>query len=194
MSTLPDAFSPPDDARLELTMAAMRSERRNRPRFLLVVASLVLVASLIHLLWTFTGRATAQAGLNRASSSLANVQGYVSQLTALEEKRSSPRFAPDNDMEGKLMRFAEQVGLGRPQITPKNVSSTFKGFRRIAYQGVITEADPALLLRWVTESTDGRNFPGLEVETLKLTPGRVLSSGQVGWTLDITFRRWERQP
>lgn len=196
MSTLPGGFSPsPDDARLELTMAAMRAERRNRPRMLLVLAALILVAAVVNLLWTFTKRATADAGLSRVSASLANVKIVVDQLKTLEEKRLSPKYAIDNDMDGKLMRFAsETIGLTRPEIQVRPGSSGVKGFTKRLYPGTITEADPAMLLRWVSEATDGRlpQFAGLEVETLTLKPGRTLESGKVGWTLTVTFRRWER--
>ena len=195
MSAMPDGFpGPGDDSRLELTMAALRSERRNRPRLVLVVALLVLVAAVVNLLWTFANRAAAATSLSRATGSLASIQGVVSQLQSLEERRSSPKYERDNDMEGKLGRFAVQVGLPRTEVVAKDPTSSLKGFRKRTYTAQITEADPELLLSWVTKSTDGVNFPGLEVETLKMTPGRTLDSGKISWTLDITFRRWERLP
>jgi hypothetical protein len=183
-----------DDARLELAMAAMRSERRNRPRYLVLIALLVLVVAVVNLLWTFTSRAAAAASLSRATASLANIQGVISQLQTLEERRTSPKFDPDNDMEGKLSRYAMQLGLPRVEVAAKEPTSSLKGFRKRTYTTQVQEQDPDLLLSWITKSTDGVTFPGLEVEQLKLVPGRVLESGKVGWTLDITFRRWERLP
>lgn len=195
MSSMPNGLpNGADDARLELAMAAMRSERRNRPRFLLLIALLVLVVAVVNLLWTFTSRAAASASLGRATASLANIQGVISQLQTLDERRASSKYEPDNDMEGKLSRYAVQLGLPRVEVAAKEPSSSLKGFRKRTYTAQLPEEDPALLLSWVTKSTDGKTFPGLEVEQFKMVPGRTLESGKVGWTLDITFRRWERLP
>jgi hypothetical protein len=194
MSTMSGGYSSQDDGRLELSMAAMRSERRNRPRILLVVASVILLAALVNLLWTFTKRAAVATSLSRANASLANVGGVVDQLESLEEKRSSPRYDPQNDMEGMISRFAGQVGLVRPEVVVKNQSSAFKGFQKRTYATQIPESDPDLLLDWMARATDGVTFPGLEIELFKLTPGRTLENGKIAWSLDITFRRWERTP
>jgi hypothetical protein len=198
MSTMPSSFQPPtgpaDDSRLELAMAAMRRERRNRPRALPMLALVVLAVAVASLIWTFSVRAAAATRLSRASSSLANIQGVVSQLDAMETQRNDPKYNPEIDMVGKLQRFAAQLELPRVEVRQTNptTSVNVKGFTKRVYVTVIPDTDPALLLRWVAESTNGVNFPGLEVEMLKLTPGRTLENDTVGWTLDIAFRRWER--
>lgn len=197
MSTMPSAFPPPgDDSRLELAMAASRAERRNRPRALAVLAVLVLAGAVAHLLWTMAVRGTQTARLSRASSQMASIQGVVSQLKSAQTTRADPKYNPANDMVGRLQRFADQVGLPRPQVQEKDPTTTagVKGFIKKVYSTVINDADPALLLEWVTRSTDGENFPGLEIEQMKLTPGRTLENGTVAWSLDIAFRRWERLP
>ncbi len=194
MSTLPETFSSSaDDSRLELAMAAARSERRNRPRLLIVIALIILIVAVINLLWTFTQRAAAATSLSRARASYANIQGVVAELESLAEKRSSPKYNPEIDLEGKLGRFAESpIGLPKIEVSVRSTSSNLKGFREMVYQAVVPEADPQLLLRWVTESIVA--FPGVEIKSLRMTPGRTLENGTVAWTLDISFRRWERTP
>jgi hypothetical protein len=195
VSTLPDTFSSSaDDSRLELAMAAARSERRNRPRLLIVVALLILIVAAINLLWTFTQRAAAATSLSRARASLANVDGIVAELERLAEKRASPKYNAEIDLEGKLGRFAEdpRIGLPKIEVNVRSTSSNLKGFKEMVYQAVVPESDPQLLLRWVTESLAA--FPGVEIKSLRMTPGRTLENGTVAWTLDISFRRWERTP
>jgi hypothetical protein len=185
-----------DDGRLELSMAAIRSERRNRPRALPIMAALVLVAALGYLMWTSAARAAASSRLSRSSSQLASIEGVVAQLKGVQAQRGDPKYNPANDMVGRLQQFAVQVGLPRPQVQEKDPTTTagVKGFTKKIYTTVINDADPALLLAWVTRSTDGENFPGLEIEQMKLTPGPTLEDGKVAWSLDIAFRRWERLP
>lgn len=195
MSAFPTAPSQ-DDGRLELSMAAARAERRNRPRLMLILASLILLIAIISVFWSFTARTAAHASLSRANSTIANIRGVVDQLEILEDKRLDPKYNPDSGMETKLQQFAVQVGLARPEVSAKdpNISAAIKGFRKRVYSTVINESDPDLLMRWVAEATNGTSFPGLEVESLKLTPGRTLESGKIAWNLDVSFRRWERQP
>ena len=198
MSTMPSSFPPApgaaDDARLELAMAAMRRERRNRPRALPMLALVILGIAVAYLIWTFSIRAAAATRLTRASASLANIQGVVAQLDAMEKQRSDPKYNPEIDMVGKLQRFAAQLQLPRVEVRQTNptTSVSVKGFTKRVYTTVVSDTDPALLLKWVAESTNGVNFPGLEVDMLKLTPGRTLENDTVGWTLDIAFGRWER--
>jgi hypothetical protein len=198
MSTMPPGLAPPaDESRLELAMAAMRSERRNRPRALPVLALLVLAVAVGYLVWTFTLRATAATRLSRATSSLGSIEGVIGQLQAMQAQRDDPKYDPQNDMVGRLQRYATStIGLPRVEVQQKDptTSATVKGFTKRVYTTIVADADPALLLEWVTKATDGQTFPGLEIEQIKLTPGRTLEDGKVAWTLDIAFRRWERQP
>jgi hypothetical protein len=196
MSTMPTGFSAsPDDSRLELSMAAMRSERRNRPRFVVVIALLVLVGAVANLAWTFMARTAAATRLTRATASLGSIQGVIGQLETMEAERTSPKYDP-MDMVVRLQNFATQVGLPRPEVQAKDPQTTanVRGFNKRVYTTVISNADPEQILRWVAEATDGVTFPGLETDSFKLTPGSVLPNGKVGWTLDIAFRRWERKP
>lgn len=196
MSTMQNGFlPPPDDSRLELTMAAMRSERRNRPRMLPIAAAVVLVAALAYLGWTFTVRSAAATRLARDNSSYANIQGVVAQLEAVQALRENPKYNADNGLVGKLQVFASSMDL-RVEVQQKQAptSNSVKGFTKWLYTTIISDADPSLALRWIAESTDGQNFPGLEVDQIKLTPGRTLETGTVAWTVDVAFSRWERQP
>lgn len=195
MSMMPNATSPPDDGRIELAMAAARTERRNRPRGLVVLAAVVLAASIVFLLWVLASRAAAATSLSRANASLAVIDGVTKQLDAMERQRASPRFNPENDMVGLLQRFAGSLGLPRTEVSSKDptTAAAVKGFVKRTYSTTINEADPELLLSWVAQSSDGAKFPGLEIDSMRLTPGRTSETGRVVWNLDITFRRWERQ-
>lgn len=189
-----DSGSPggPADSTLELVMAAAAAQNASRPRYLIVAALAFLLGSIAYLVWVIAAQGAAAQQLGRASTNLANVKSTVAQVKEAYNPEARRRFDPDPTIINKLTTIAEACGL--PGIVPSTAADirNVKGYVVKQYSVNVTEKDPAVLLTWLSRVTGDTEIPGLDLARVKFTPGFVLPSGVVGWNMEATFRRWQR--
>jgi hypothetical protein len=190
-----------EDARFELLMAAAAAERSNRPRALVVAACVLLVLALGYLLVSTVSRAAAVTRLAATRSEVRNLERVVNQLKELQATGTGDIHRAMNTTFGYIEKMAQSVGLPAVQVKSSEGTSGPEGFVLRSYRATVVEQDPEKLLQWINKVEAGDLVPndpidptpGLQVGTIKLTPGKVLESGKVGWNLDVTFKRWERR-
>jgi len=117
------------------------------------------------------------------------VQGVV-QIKELEAAGSQDNgadgLAPISDFLSRVEGYARDAGLESKLSIPVPRRDRSRGLVRVRH--VYTNiTDPSLehLFRWVELTQE--KIPGLFVLSLTLKP-----AGNRGWSMDITFARWER--
>jgi hypothetical protein len=176
-----------EDLRYELADAARVAETGNKPRGLLVVATLLFLVAGIALVVTLRQRESAAKQFRVQSDYETRLDNLEVQFQTVESLRGSGRAEGSehlNDLYTRIERAAETAGLVNKPAIPPPSSSASRG--AIKYQYVYKMQDPNLqnLLAWVEEAR--AKVPGLEVASLEIVP----TAKQ--WKFDITFVRWER--
>ena len=185
-------MGPTRDASLELAMAAASAQNASKPRYLIVFASLMLVFAVAYLLWVITAQGAAARQLNKSQASLDTLKVTIAQVKATYDPESMKRYEPNQRVINQLTTSAEQSGL--PGVVPSTAADirNVKGYVIKQYSVSLAEKDPAVLLQWLQRVTNDSEIPGLDLARIKLTPGYKLPNGVVGWNMEVTFRRWQR--
>lgn len=180
------------DTSLELAMAAASAQNASKPRYLIVLASLMLVGAAAYLLWVITAQGAAARQLNKSQASLDTLKVTIAQVKTTYDPESMKRYEPNQRVINQLTTSAEQSGL--PGVVPSTAADirNVKGYVIKQYSVSIAEKDPAVLLQWLQRVTNDSEIPGLDLARIKLTPGYKLPNGVVGWNMEVTFRRWQR--
>ena len=207
-----------DTARLELTMAAAANERANRPAFLVVLAMVILVGAIIYLLVGLRALWSADERVALANNTTQRVIHLVAQVKATSASPMEANLAPDPRLGAKLEQAASAIGLQLVGDISTNVisSSVGAGLQQREFSARAENADPAMVLAWLAKSQDQKEFPGLHVYNITLTPGGKTPSATPttprpgalpipqpgahddsryagGWTLNVKFIRYERK-
>ncbi len=190
-------MSPPplrDEARFELAMSAAMRERRNRPRALVFGAGAVLALALLAAGLGLRERAGARDELGQAQSSAASVARMLADLESMRasdaQSGDAGAGAPFPNLISTLEDLATRAGMkDRPQ-QPRTASDerTYPGVAVHSYFYSAVKADGLEpLLQWIRLGT--QEIPGLELFSID-----DLRASPEGWTMNATFRRWERRP
>jgi type II secretory pathway component PulM len=182
-----------EEEQIELAASAARAERAARPRHLLVLAGLLLVAALIALIVSSTRLTAARSSL-KFQMQLAD--SMSEEVASLEQLRAAAATASDagNDelltIRSKISQAATAAGIPNTQnLTPENDARAnpqrpgVNSVQRLFKYTVQCEELPPLL-DWMNRAPT--QVPGLEVYQVKLTPRPT------DWQLQVTFSRWER--
>jgi hypothetical protein len=175
-----------DDLRYELAESARLAAASNRPRGLLVLATVVFVVAGVALVWALRHRDASARQYQLQTDRLTQTQEFALQFSRLERvagASSSRETAPLPDILTRIEKAAEDVGLARPPV-PRPRSTERAGARRVVYQYTVQDAELSRLLAWVEGARD--LVPGLEVASISLQPLPR------HWKLEVTFVRWER--
>lgn len=176
-----------DDLRYELADAARAAEASNRPRALLVLATVVFVGAGLMLIVSLRRFESAKREYTLQTEYQSRVADLEIQFQRAESLKSSGQAEigkPLTDLFSRIENAASTVGLvGTPKIprtTTTSVQNAVKNEYRYSMQ------DPSLqhLLAWVEACR--RAVPGLEVSSLKITPAAKQ------WNFEVAFVRWER--
>lgn len=176
-----------EDLRYELVDAARVAETSNRPRSLLVLATILFLIAGVALIVTLRQR---QAGMDRfrvQSERKETVIGLQHQFEAVARRQLSGN-AQVNDPLPNLFSLIEQsateAGLRDKPPIPDPQSRREAGGIRFQYN--YTMRDPSLeaLLAWVQAAR--RLVPGLEVSSVEIVPTAK------EWQFKVSFVRWER--
>lgn len=207
-----------DPSRLELMMAASANERANRPTFLVVLAMVVLIGAIIYLLVGLKALWSADERVALANNSTQRVIQLVAQVKATTASPMEASLAPDPRLGAKLEQAASAIGLQLSGDIATSVTSASvgAGLQQREFSAGASNADPAMVLAWLVKSQDHKEFPGLHVYNITLSPGgktpsaapRTPPAGALsipqpgvhddaryagGWTLSVRFIRYERK-
>jgi type II secretory pathway component PulM len=199
-----------EQSRLELSMAASAHERASRPRGLVVLAGLVLVAASIYALVGYRSRASAMALVDRERTQAAEIARLVEQLVGGSAAGASATqtFEPDPRAAGKLEKLASDIGLGKVVINAGEAAlqENIPGHTLQQYTASVYNRPADKLLAWLYAAKTATDPAGVSISRISLRPATGTESipgaspaepGQTatgGWNLDVAFQRLERKP
>lgn len=178
-----------DEARLHMFRRAGETERRNRPRWMILLAGLLLAATVGYALLGWLDRRDAVDSLRSArgaDSSLTLVLDEITTLSQPLEAGDLGPFPPLTTPQTLLQQLATRAGLDTldpPTARESEVNDRIS--RRTFQYGSVTHPSPEGLLRWLDEVE--RGIMGMRVEFVDLRPNRARN----GWELSVRFSRLE---
>ena len=175
-----------DDTRFELAAAAAARERRNRPVAPTVAAIVALAAAGLAAVLGLAARASAQREYSDRQAAAVRISSMLTEREALLRRVDAPDLTPVDKPISKIGEMATLAGLSEVPPPPRNPRQTQAAggtIHEYIYPN-IKSADLVPLLDWLRLSA--AEIPGLEVYSLNLKPDPA------GWTMTVTFRRWER--
>ncbi len=184
----------PQERREQLAAAAAITERRNRPRHLLVLSIALLLVASLALMWSLSARNAARSSLEAARAEAQSVQDLIGEWKALKATSAdSSRMKlnePLTTFYSKIEAAATRAGV-KERIPSAQAQGDVRDARsgavqkKIRYQRV-PDADLGALIKWLENACE--DVPGLEVYSLRVQP----LTTQGNWQIDVTFSRWER--
>ncbi len=205
-----------DTARMELTVAASSRQSANQPRFLVILAILLLAGSLIYALTGVAARLGASASVQSAAGEARRILTLVDEVNRSATGPQEERYRPDPRMASRLEELAKGIGLkisGNISSGDGAAAAPFPGIQLKNFRAQAANQDPAIIMAWLNAAQDKAEFPGLDIYTLFLRPGASGSATTPnipppppglgpateeaifdgGWNVDVTFQRWERK-
>jgi hypothetical protein len=195
MSSSEDRGRLGDEARFELSLAALSQERRNRPRGIVIAAIGAVALAVLFAGYGVRARSSARAELRRTLTDQVLVERLSGEWAALEAQERDPRAGggggrqPIPNLLTRMEDLAVQAGLERPRQPRVGTPEVRGGVRVTQYHygegsNPITHASLETLLEWL-RLAEGEEL-GMEVVGLSLKPDAN------NWKMTVTFRRWER--
>ncbi|HZW10667.1 MAG TPA: hypothetical protein VFF69_12255 [Phycisphaerales bacterium] len=177
-----------DDFRYELADTARVAEMSNRPRSLLILATLLFVVAGVALVLTLRERDIAVRQFRVQTDRTGQVANLAAQFRVLEQQgaaASTGRNERIPDLFTRIEQAATGAGLREKPPIPATPDPLRSG-GALKYQYTYTMQDASLeaLLEWIREAQ--RLVPGLEVSQVEITPQPK------NWKLRVVFVRWER--
>lgn len=187
--SMPAHLAPIEDARIEQAAAAARTARRNQPKGLLLVASLLLVGAIIYVTMGFFAQREAAGELRAARDQAEDTVALAARLRGLKAAASNAPTA--NATVTTLRTRIEQAGMEAgltdavrlPTERPEGVQSSL-GSRKRNFEYNISDPSMAAMLSWMQKSVAA--VPGLEISSVTITPEANK------WRVRVIFSRWEK--
>jgi hypothetical protein len=176
-----------DDLRYELADAARTAEAANKPRVLLVLATLLFVIAGLSLVVTLRQFESAKQSYRAQQGYKARVADLQLQFERAEELQDSGQAATWEkipDLYSRIENAASTVGLLNKPPIPRPTATPVQGAIRNFYPYKMQDPSLQNLLSWVEEAR--RAVPGLEVSSVEILPAPK------HWNFNVTFVRWER--
>jgi len=179
-----------DDDRYEIAMVAAASERRNRPKNLIMIpVALFVIASLV-LAFSLYSVESGRVKLRQQEFRYNELVQRVVQIKELEqqgrESVGANDLEPIPDFLSRAEGYAREARLDPVPVVPQRRQDRSRGLVRVRYVYTnVTNQSLGKLLDWLRITQD--SVPGVFVPNLTLKP-----AGAKGWTMDVTFARWER--
>lgn len=188
-----------DDSRLELVMAAGAAERANRPRTLVVLAALVLVAAAGYALLGVSARSAATGAVETELRQTAELTKIAERIRALQGVQALRGLEPNSRIGKEIEDLAVEEGLtadpaGRKLVIGESevTGVAVPGVAQRKYTAKMTGQDAAAILRWLNNVQTSERTRGVEISVLNLKPEPQGTRG--AWNVDVEFVRWERRP
>lgn len=190
----PQASGAADEAKLELSMAAAAAERANKPRWIVVLGSLVLAATVIFALVSWQSRASVVSKVRTEQDKTRKILELKNQFDGETARLNARGTAPDPRMGQHIERLAASHGitLTPPQVqdSTANVMSQIR-MQQHKYNAKAINQEPRAVLEWLRTVLTSSDTASLEITRLVIRPGAATPSGQPGWNIDVDFNRWE---
>jgi hypothetical protein len=183
-----------DEQRLELVARSARTERANRPKILLIVGVLAVVAALVYMLMGLSKVTGAKLDVAREKVTTDQIVELMPRVLAF--KSAGPQgdaLNPDPRMLGKIQALAGESGLtGVTGSESDDTRAAPPGFARKRYTFKIGSQVASGIFAWLARVA--KDQEGVELTAFTLTPGQGTPDGQPRWNADVTFVRLERKP
>jgi hypothetical protein len=189
-----------DDVRTELVTAAQQHERRNRPRYLIVLAILVTVGAAIYLSVAASDLKTAREELQADMDQTFRLRGLGEKLLSVQAEMDSEdmrqRLDPSVPVFAELDRLAREAGLiqgNNFKLEDRGTADPIKDTDLVKKKWNATLiAQPAeAIFRWLTEAS---KINGVEVSFInEFKPGAGTPEGEPRWDCSIIFVRIQRK-
>jgi type II secretory pathway component PulM len=188
-----------DESGLELLMAASAAERANRPRTLVVLAGLVLLAAIGYAVLGVSSRSAAAGAVESELRQTAELTRVAERIRALQAAQALRGLEPNSRIGKEIEDLAAEEGLtadpaGRKLVIGESEVSgqAVPGVAQRKYTAKMTGQDAAAILRWLNNVQTSDRTRGVEISALNLKPEPQGTRG--AWNVDVEFVRWERRP
>lgn len=181
-----------DQDLLMMQRQAGAAERRNSPRALIILATLVLIASGAYAGLGMTKRKASLKTLSSAQYTQQNVQSQLEELRQLRGPQAGGEGPVIYDrMVNPLSLLEQSASKAEIDIPPydseRSESETSSAHRRVFTFRQFTVADAGEAIRWA--SMVERDILGMRVHRLELEA----TNDRRGWTVNISFSRLEKK-
>lgn len=178
-----------ESARLELGMAAAAASRRNRPKGLIVVTTLLLVGACVYALVQARARSAAIRDLEARRTRLGQIEQLGQELEQMKTRQAIRGLEADPYTASKLetMAAAANFKLTGP-VSDSDAGGGVTGLVQRKYSARAQNQNPVALLTWL-QMTQGTDIPQLEIARVSIRPG----SAEGAYNADIDFTRWEKR-
>ncbi len=177
--------------RLDLAAKAASAERSKRPRHWILLAGLLLAASLASVVFSWQSSREAGLALSRQQALAQETLESAGRLRALQTAAASggPSISePTTQVLSRIERAGIDTGLRDPVKLPKETrrDPVRAGVGALATRWTYEIRDPSLpiVLEWIKAST--QSVPGLEVQSIVVRPEAS------AWLVTVVFVKWER--
>lgn len=184
-----------EEIRLELINAAGASERAGRPRMLVFLAALVLVAAVVYLAYAGAASASAASAREAAEQELVTLKKEADALLALDAQRKADeaKYRPVQ-VQPQLEALAVECGMIKPALQLTSEATGTAGLTRLRLTVSLDDQLTAPLFRWLARTPE---IEGLYVTQIDLNPDSTLApgveEGQPRWRGQVYFVRYERR-
>lgn len=192
MSQLPAPMRLDEEQRLLMVQGASRTERANRPRFMLLFGVLAIVGSTIFLAVQGAKAGSARARVAREEATAREVIELVGQLQATRGNDLISDAGGKDVSLSRLTSYATEAGLtavvGSEDNDPRSAPP---GYERKQLKFKISSQPASALLSWISRAS---KEDGIELSLITISPGTGTPEGQPRWNADVTFLKWRRKP
>ena len=194
MMDAPTTTSPSDDARLELAVAAAAAERANKPRWVIVLGTLLLIVAVIFALASYSTRAAALGKAADEWKATEEVRKLKDALDVESAKLDARGTAQNPRVSAQIEALASAMGV----VIAGNVGdSTMAAMSQLhlqqhQYNARTMNQDPENIFRWLIATQTSPEMAGLEITRLVFRPGGATATNTPGWNVDVQFSRWEK--
>ncbi|MGH7132447.1 MAG: hypothetical protein ACREJO_10930 [Phycisphaerales bacterium] len=193
MSQLPAPVRLDEEQRLVMVQGAARTERANRPRFMLLFGVLAIVGSTIFLAVQGAKAGSARARVSNEETTAREVIKLVAELQATRGTDLIGDAAGKSDVSlSRLTSYATEAGLtavvGSEDNDPRSAPP---GYERKQLKFKISSQPASALLAWISRAS---KEDGIELSLITISPGTGTPEGQPRWNADVTFLKWRRKP
>ncbi|MGD9690086.1 MAG: hypothetical protein AB7K52_10575 [Phycisphaerales bacterium] len=193
-----DLFAAGEEARLALSDAAARAERRNQPRWVLVASGGLALVGFVWLAAAWWSLSSAQSLLRRergASFELQKrVDDYIREKDAQTAQLGEAGLRPNPNLQAQIEQAGREAGLSSITISMGEESlGATKNLQRKRYSYSMSSQpqETEAILRWIHKVQT--EFAGVELTSIDLEPAMATTEGKARWKGIIAFTRWERK-
>ena len=182
-----------EESRLQVAVVAGATERANKPRALLLLSGVLLLAAGIYALVQGQALGAARAEIREQQRVSVELGSLAAELRAAHAAQQLDALPRDPQTTAKLERLAKSLGLPATMIIderPTNAGAP--GFSKRLYTTRFIAPDVGLVIEWLVRATgpNDAGLTGMQVNSLKLKPQHNIKNG--GWEVDVSLSRIER--